>query len=209
MVLRCDLLMCDVCVNFIGYNDLGSYGSPTIETPNIDRIGASGARFTQFYVSAPLCTPSRASLLTGRLPIRSGIYTDFDYPVDSIFRVFYPTSVGCLPQEEVTIGEALKPVYSTLMVGKWSVYLTHTVYPHIAPTHPTHPIFLPTGTSDTTRTRPVCPDMAIRASISFTACPTPTRRVTPVPCPRDSSSPPCRSWPPAIASSSSPSMRVI
>jgi arylsulfatase A len=95
----------------------------SIETPNIDRIGASGARFTQFYVSAPLCTPSRASLLTGRLPIRSGIYTQFDYPVDSIFRVFYPTSVGCLPQSEVTIGDALKPDYSTLMVGKWYVLM--------------------------------------------------------------------------------------
>jgi arylsulfatase A-like enzyme len=103
----------------LGYNDLSSFGSPTISTPNIDRIGTRGVRFTQFYQGAPLCTPARASMLTGRLPIRSGIYTDLQPPVDELFRVFYPTSAGCLPQSEITIAEALKPSYSTMMIGKW------------------------------------------------------------------------------------------
>lgn len=103
----------------LGYNDLSSYGSPTIATPNIDRIAASGARFTQFYTGAPVCTPSRSSMLTGRLPVRSGIYTDLPPPADELFRVFYPTSVGCLPQSEVTVGDALRTTHSTAMIGKW------------------------------------------------------------------------------------------
>jgi arylsulfatase A len=57
----------------MGYNDLSSYGSPTIATPYIDSIAAQGAKFTQFYQGAPLCTPARAAMLTGRLPIRSGV----------------------------------------------------------------------------------------------------------------------------------------
>lgn len=98
---------------------MSSYGSPTISTPNIDRIGANGAKFTQFYQGAPLCTPARASMLTGRLPVRSGIYTDLPPPIDELSRVFYPTSEGCLPDSEITIAEALKPHYATGMIGKW------------------------------------------------------------------------------------------
>lgn len=103
----------------LGYNDLTSYGSPTIDSPNIDKIGMKGFKFTQFYVGGSICTPSRAAMLTGRLPIRSGIYSDLDYPLDGVFRVFYPTSVGCLPSSEITIAEALRPQYSTAMIGKW------------------------------------------------------------------------------------------
>lgn len=103
----------------LGYNDLSAYGSPTISTPNIDRLGLKGVKFTQFYQGAPLCTPARSSMLTGRLPIRSGIYSDLGAPMDELFRVFYPTSEGCLPDSEVTIAEALKPEYSTMLVGKW------------------------------------------------------------------------------------------
>src|SRR4026207_1561735 len=57
----------------LGYGDLGCYGHPTIRTPNLDRMAAEGMRFTDFYVAACVCTPSRAALLTGRLPIRSGM----------------------------------------------------------------------------------------------------------------------------------------
>jgi arylsulfatase A len=103
----------------LGYNDLSSYGSPTIDTPNIDRLAARGARFTQFYAGAPVCTPSRSAMLTGRLPIRSGIYCDLPPPADELFRVFYPTSEGCLPESEVTIGDALKDTHATAMIGKW------------------------------------------------------------------------------------------
>src|SRR5579883_2264062 len=76
----------------LGVNDLGVYGSPTISTINLNRLAEEGLRFTQFYSAAPLCSPSRAGLLTGRLPIRTGVYTHFLYPYDNFFRVFYPTS---------------------------------------------------------------------------------------------------------------------
>ncbi len=57
----------------LGYGDLGTFGHPTIATPNLDRMAAEGLKLTSFY-AAPLCTPSRAALLTGRYPNRSGLY---------------------------------------------------------------------------------------------------------------------------------------
>ncbi len=57
----------------LGYGDLHCYGAEKIRTPNLDRMAAEGAKLTQFYASAPVCTPSRAGLLTGRYPIRSGL----------------------------------------------------------------------------------------------------------------------------------------
>ena len=96
----------------LGYGDLGCYGHPTIRTPQIDRMADEGRRFTQFYVAASVCTPSRAGLLTGRLPVRSGMC--------GRRRVLFPDSVGGLPDEEVTVAEALKSAgYDTACVGKW------------------------------------------------------------------------------------------
>lgn len=93
----------------LGYGDLGCYGNPTIRTPNLDRLAAEGMRFTQFYSAAPLCSPSRAALLTGRYPARSGINS-----------VLFPDSTGGLPASERTIPELLRPRgYTTGMVGKW------------------------------------------------------------------------------------------
>lgn len=107
----------------LGYGDLGSYGSPTISTPNIDKLAMEGVKFTQYYVAAPICTPSRSSMLTGKLPVRNGIYANFTYPLDDIFRVFYPSSVNCLSENEVTLADALSDSgsYSTAMVGKWHI----------------------------------------------------------------------------------------
>jgi arylsulfatase A-like enzyme len=92
-----------------GYGDLGSYGHPTIRTPNLDRMAVEGQRWTSFY-AAPVCTPSRAQLMTGRYAIRSGLAAG----------VLFPDSTGGLQPSEVTIADVLKPRgYATLAVGKW------------------------------------------------------------------------------------------
>lgn len=98
-----------IAVDDLGYGDLGCYGHPTLRTPNIDRMAAEGVRFTSFYSGAPVCTPSRAALLTGRLPVRSGMTS-----------VLNPLSTGGLPGTEVTLAESLKSAgYRTGCVGKW------------------------------------------------------------------------------------------
>lgn len=96
----------------LGYGDLGTYGHPTIKTPNLDRMAAEGQKWTNFYVGASVCTPSRAALLTGRLPVRSGMAGS---P-----RVLFPDSERGLPQSEITLAEQLKKAgYATACIGKW------------------------------------------------------------------------------------------
>jgi arylsulfatase A len=103
----------------LGYGDLGCFGHPTIRTPNLDRMAADGVKFTQYYAWC-YCTPSRAALLLGRLPVRSGLN-----------RVLGASSTGGLPDGETTLAEALKARgYATMCIGKW--HLGH------------HPRFLPT-----------------------------------------------------------------
>lgn len=97
----------------LGYGDLSTYGHPTIITPNLDRMASEGQKWTNFYVGAPVCTPSRAALLTGRYPIRSGMCSDKS-------RVLFPNSTGGIPANEITIAEHLKEAgYATAAVGKW------------------------------------------------------------------------------------------
>jgi len=97
----------------LGYGDLGCFGHPTIRTPNLDQLAAQGQRWTDFYVAASVCTPSRAALQTGRYPIRNGMCSDKR-------RVLFPDSKGGLPQSEITIAEMLKVQgYRTHAVGKW------------------------------------------------------------------------------------------
>ncbi len=99
----------------LGYGDLGCYGSPTIRTPNLDRMAAEGLRFTDFYSASEVCTPSRAALLTGRYAIRSGMCE-----MPGARRVLFPNSEGGLPPEETTLAEALKGKgYATAHIGKW------------------------------------------------------------------------------------------
>ncbi len=93
----------------LGYGDLGIQGSKTIATPRIDQMAREGVRFTQAYVAAPFCSPSRAALLTGRLPARGGL------PY-----VLFPAEHNGLPAAEITLAELLRPQgYATACIGKW------------------------------------------------------------------------------------------
>ncbi len=111
------LILCDD----LGYGDLGVFGNRMIRTPSLDRMAAEGARLETFYASANICTPSRAGLMTGRYPIRTGLG----------WQVIQPDDTRGLPLSEITIAEALKPDYVTALVGKW--HLGH-VAPYWPPT---------------------------------------------------------------------------
>jgi len=103
-----------------GYGDLGCFGSPYVETPNVDRLAAEGARFTDFQ-AAPICTPSRAALMTGSYAARVGLGEG----------VLFPGDDEGLHPDEVTIADVLSGAgYATTCIGKW----------HLGDHHP----FLPT-----------------------------------------------------------------
>ncbi len=92
-----------------GYQDVGCFGSLNINTPNLDRMAAEGMKFTDFYVAASVCSPSRAALLTGCYP-----------PRVSITKVLFPRDTIGLNPDEVTIADILKAQgYATACVGKW------------------------------------------------------------------------------------------
>ncbi len=109
----------------LGYGDLSCFGNPSIKTPYLDRMAAEGQKWTQFYVASPVCTPSRAGLLTGRYPIRNGM-------TSAKRVVLFPDSAKGLAPSEVTIAEVLNEKdYATAAVGKW--HLGHL--PEFLPTN--------------------------------------------------------------------------
>lgn len=103
----------------LGWGDLGCYGSPFIKTPHLDALAKRGVRMTDFYASANVCTPSRAGMLTGRYPIRTGLAHEVIQVKDS----------KGLPLSEVTIAKMLQPEYATMLAGKWHLG-------HVAPYWP-------------------------------------------------------------------------
>ena len=101
-------------IDDLGWTDLGCYGSTFYETPNIDRLASEGMRFTNAYAACPVCSPTRASIMTGKYPARLGITQWIGGPNEPTPYRHY------MPLEEVTIAEALKEVgYATGFVGKW------------------------------------------------------------------------------------------
>ena len=127
----------------LGYGDLAPFGNKTIPTPNFDRLAKTGVKLTHHLTGASLCTPSRAALLTGRLPIRYGkrffllrsslVWSMINQKSLNSFlilvglaspwltRVFiFVASTGGLPQSETTFAKVLKKKgYSTGLIGKW------------------------------------------------------------------------------------------
>jgi arylsulfatase A-like enzyme len=139
----------------LGFSDLASYGNKAVHTPNIDALGIQGVRFTQAYVTSPICAPSRMGIITGRYQQRFGaefmLYDKFDKSVkkkitrhflsfkkkpDGIatlkpdFFLDHSVYVTDLPASEITIAEMLKQQgYATGYVGKWNLSSSPTVFP--------------------------------------------------------------------------------
>ena len=111
----------------MGYGDIGCYGAKAIKTPNIDRMAAEGLKFTNFYSVSPICTPSRAALMTGRYAARMGV------DQMHLANVLFPADKTGLPQTEITVARVLRDRgYATACIGKWHL---GRVSPHRAIDH--------------------------------------------------------------------------
>lgn len=118
-----------ILIDDMGWTDLGCYGSETYETPNIDKLATQGMKFTDAYAACPVCSPTRASILTGKYPARLHL-TDwipgYDYTDTKLKR---PEFMQYLRLEEMTIAEMFKSAgYATASIGKWHLG-TEEYYP--------------------------------------------------------------------------------
>jgi arylsulfatase A-like enzyme len=112
-----------------GWPDLGCIGKKPIQTPNLDRLAADGVRLTNFYVTWPACTPSRGSILTGRHPLRNGLYDMVRNDLVNYGHRYTPQEYATSPEmtlgldvREQTIGDVLRSAgYRCGMVGKWDM----------------------------------------------------------------------------------------
>ena len=111
-----------IMVDDLGYGDSSSYGATDLNTPSIDSIVEGGIKFTDFYANCPVCSPSRASFLSGRYPELVG--------VPGVIRTYPQDSWGYLQKDIVTIGHMLqKGGYSTALIGKWHLGLARKHWP--------------------------------------------------------------------------------
>ena len=120
-----------IVVDDLGWKDTSCYGSSFYETPNVDRLAASGMRFTDAYAASPLCSPTRASILTGQYPVRTGFTSASGHVkgkhkhaertrVAEDIRAAGPASINHLALEYYTLGEAMRDAgYATTLLGKW------------------------------------------------------------------------------------------
>jgi len=129
-----------ILIDDMGWTDAGCYGSTFYETPNIDKLAAEGMRFTNAYAACPVCSPTRASIMTGKYPARLGI-TQWIGAADKPVKYIHN-----MPTEELTIAEALKRAgYTTAFIGKWHLgdkpyYPEHQGFDvNIAGNHKGHP----------------------------------------------------------------------
>lgn len=116
----------------LGWSDLGCYGNPFNNTPNIDKLAKEGIKFNQAYVASPVCSPSRASILTGKHPARLKI-TNFlvGNKVDTTSPILPAKWQPYLAKEEFTLAEMLKEKgYTTGLVGKWHLGSYDTLMPY-------------------------------------------------------------------------------
>lgn len=105
-----------ILVDDLGYGDLSSYGSRDLQTPHIDNLVASGVKFENFYANCPVCSPTRASVLTGRYPDMVG--------VPGVIRTHSMSDFGCVSPHAVMLPKVLKRAgYNTAIVGKWHLGL--------------------------------------------------------------------------------------
>ena len=112
-----------ILVDDLGYGDLSSYGATDLQTPHIDGLIASGMRFDRFYANCPVCSPTRAALLSGRYPDRVG--------VPGVIRTHAPNNWGFLDPETVLLPKALWPAaYHTAIIGKWHLGLSSPSTPN-------------------------------------------------------------------------------
>jgi arylsulfatase A len=111
-----------IFVDDLGAADAGCYGANDLRTPNIDAIATHGVRFTNFYAASPVCSPSRAALLTGRYPLRAGLTNN---------AASQRGQKGGLPVDQVTIAQSFKAAgYATAHIGKWHLGYTPDTMPN-------------------------------------------------------------------------------